>query len=319
MSRAGKDPENRGTPQTFTTNELVRALIDVLFSDFVHRTISRPELARRIISPTDPLNAIRPAPGTNIAAEFLGEAVNTMEEEFGMVGRLILERDAALVSSVSSASYRFKQGKLKVTDYSACISEALKALKWRFKIQENIYLAMEALESKGLVEITALELPISWDVQPVYIQKLILFLETFTIAQQCSSLSTTDLTGRFEAPICWLAVLIARSTNDFFPPLHLLQTTGLLGGVDMDHFDSIEVDQPPVKPDFMLAQQKQNHLPQVGFWLPENVEGAASMKSWAYQWHNRYSKVRRVYEKCFGVGSWGESKTIENSIEFWIP
>ena len=89
--------------------------------------------------------------------------------------------------------------------YNVMIAEQLKALRWRFQVQEPFWFAFEALANKGLLKLENIHPPITWNTTSGEIEGVALVRESLRLVQQCANMNT-DLEGSFRAPVLWPAV-----------------------------------------------------------------------------------------------------------------
>lgn len=188
--------------------------------------------------------------------------------------------------------------------------------------QEPFYLAMEALANKGLLNLDQLRArPISiihFDEDVSYVEEL---LNHLPVCRRSFS-DKVELQGLFPAPVIWLAKLITRSCTDFPGIISLLCTTKLLGDFDKS-YASTALQNVRYKASFTVADTpradyssvKEKRLPAFGFCLPRDF---SSPQPFAIEFCERYNRAHRVFEKCFGAGSWGDATLIHESIDPWL-
>ena len=124
-----------------------------------------------------------------------------------------------------------------------------------------------------------------------------------------------ELEGSFQAPVEWFAMLVRRCSVDVFKTMDYLSTTGLLEDLDETQVEDIDWTvqrhgSPTTDPEVPMAYHD-GKLPAMGFWLPQTFDDLSGL---GQKWHQRYSQTVRVYEKWFGVGSWGDWSGIEVSV-----
>lgn len=158
----------------------------------------------------------------------------------------------------------------------------------------------------------ALRIPIDWTEVPPGVSPIVTLLRTFSLVEECGSFDP-DLTlcGLFDAPIIWLAILISRTCTDLTATMSYLECTGLLGIINRARFEDVFPEYIDVDLCAVRAAITDPELPQIGFWLPQDMD---NMVPFASYWYKRYSALERVYEECFGPDSWGDKSLIINSI-----
>lgn len=186
-------------------------------------------------------------------------------------------------------------------------------MRWRSRVQEHFFLAMESLRDANLVDpVLALSIPINWTEVPSNVSAIVSILRNFSLVEECGSLNHgLPLCGKFDAPITWLAILIMRTCTDLTVIMSYLDSTGWLGTFNRAH--SKEFFPGYIDADLYggRAVTRATELPHIGFWLPQDME---DMAPFAKDGYRRYLALERVYEECFGPGSWGDKSLIMNSI-----
>lgn len=234
-------------------------------------------------------------------------AVKKVEEEISLVGRPS-GKDAALAQAGSMFRSGFKDRGVSEATYSARFEAQLRAMKWRFQIQDKFYLAMERLRDEGLLDPRrALRDPVNWYSLPHRVWDIIHVLSSFALVRECED-SEYDLQGMFGAPVEWLALLIARTTTDFVKTVSFLKTTELLGHF-VGWYDTTIVSKI-IRRDISTGRtEKRIMLPhRIGFWLPQDPSGILPFGQ-----HRalRYWELKRVYEGWLGEGSWDRDEDHE--------
>lgn len=295
---------------------LITRFVDVLFTDFVDRTFTltttATKLARRILTPSSPMtDPSHPPP--NIPWQHLQNASECISAEIDLADDEGGERDAALIQALSIAKYFFFEKKtMSVEVYRQHLAAIVKALAWRFRIQEYFYLAMEGLANKDLVD------PDLAFRHPTYflgpeadprVRVIAEVLESFELVKKSGHPDPGEMEGRLDSPVWWLATVLVRSSTDLKRSLSFLMTTGLLGKVDLKHIDGIEREDvdltQPLHPSNVEA------VPQIGFWLPQSGNRSVGVQ--------RYHRVKASFEDFFGKGSWGIDDLIQESSMFIAP
>ena len=207
---------------------------------------------------------------------------------------------------------------MSVELYRQHLAALLKALAWRFRIQECFYLAMEGLANKDLVDPDlAFRHPMYFsglEVDP-RVRVIVQVLNSFELVQTSCHPDPGEMEGRFNTPVYWLATVIVRSSTDLRRSLEFLMTTGLLGKVDLKYVDGIEREDvdltQPLHPSAVES------VPQLGFWLPQGGDRSVGGNNRAAV--VRYQRIKTIFEQFFGKGSWGIDDLIQDTSLFMAP
>ena len=121
-------------------------------------------------------------------------------------------------------------------NYQARMAAQMHALRWRFRIQEPFWLALEALENNNLIEPDLLQAAvITWDTKSEEIFEIAGILDGFEVIQQCLDLGAeVDVEGSFDSPVYWLANIIYHCSRDVNKTLAFLFKRQILGDVTFD-------------------------------------------------------------------------------------
>lgn len=320
LKREGRgEPGTKANPQHYTSDiVLITKFVDVLFTDFVDRSFSQTttatNVARRILTPSAPLTGPSNPP-SNIPWQHVQNASKCITAELGFAGNSAGEKDAALIQAATSSNYLFENKKISAELYQQRQAELIRALGWRFRIQEYFYLAMEGLANKDLVDFDlAFRYPMCWGVKAdSRVPIIVKLLKSLEVVHECCAPDPGDMLGRFDSVVYWLATIIVRSCSDLRRTMSYLMTTGLLGKVNIEYLKTIEhenitIGKPPQPP------TTKELLPQIGFWLPQSSNMSVGGCTWGGV--GRYYRVKANFEQFFGQGSWGISDFIENSLMF---
>lgn len=265
-----------------------------------------------------------------IAVQFLEHEISLIENECPH------PQDLRIVSAYYHTDHFKKNCTMQgpdLTVYQKKIADQLHGLKWRCRIQEYFWFAVEDLTNKGLLKLERITSPIDCNDHPGKIWEIVSDLECFDIVQQCMELEAGELEGMFQAPVIWFATLVRRCSVDVSKTLDYLSTTGLFEGIglfggtglfgclDESHIDDIDRmvqdhGGPTTDAEVSMAYDDwklpdDGKLPAMGFWLPQTFD---DVSGFGQRWHRRYSQTVWVYEKWFGKGSWGDWSGIELSV-----
>lgn len=192
-AREGKDDPNdlanKATPPYNTDLELNTSFIDVLFTELVDRNVQAPPAARRISTSTIQAPAAPPGQSPTMSREIIDLAVESIEKELSWVSSYST-KDAGLGSALGQYQYLLDNGNSDEKLFGKSIADQMRALKWRLKIQENFFLALEGLTNEGLVDPDVLlnpNKPITWKFWPEWLFTLISLLRCFSLADECGS------------------------------------------------------------------------------------------------------------------------------------
>ena len=294
-----------------TTINLQTALNEAMFAEVDCRAMISPSMVRRILTPTNvstPSRASTPRP-ESFAQEELDEIIHACEAEIDLLGECYWELDNAITTPIYSAPHRFTHHEIGSLQLFSETTEVLHAFRWRCSVQLAVLRCVGDITKyfkKSTRRLRKLK-PISWDEQPAYISVFIEFLESFPALGACTSTMTEDLTGRFPAPVCWLAVILTRFRLRPLDVLILLEENGTFGSLDLESVKETRVlyANSKLRPKHMVAKHANEHAPQVMFWLPDGTETEELMRSHMLKVEERVSRLKAVYENMVGPGSWG--------------
>jgi len=250
-----------------------------------------------------------------VPSEELSSTSEVLEAEISLVGSVMCENDIAIATMGSIAKRDRGMNNIDDKSYGKRLAAQLAKFKWRFRIQESIFLAFQGLEEKGLVSMEeCFKYPIDWHQNSATVSGLFNALRRFEIAEECTSITSTM--GLFDDPVTWLAVAIARTCPDVQEAFEFLRESWTLGTFNQEEFKELGQIKVQVNPKEM-ACDVQTSIPQIGFWLPQNIKGQSDMYFWACNVRNRHEAMKREYEKCYGRGTWGYD-IIEPTVMEWI-
>lgn len=245
-------------------------------------------------------------PALRIPIEHLDEALRIFEHEESLLEDLRLECDIALIDAPYRAKYHASKSKRFEAQYPETIAEVVNAMRWRFRVQENFYLLAQGLDDAGLIDMElAVSKPIDWHHPGKRVSEVGRLLYGFALAEECAEAShDVGLCGRFDVPITWLAVLMARTCTDMGGAVEFIKTSGLLGGYDRSYAKGLDLDPFTVFSDGKAAVGgEKGCLPQFAFWLPQGQAG------WLQGFRKRYQSLAGRCEEC-RPGWWDEDKML---------
>lgn len=249
----------------------------------------------------------------------LATTSEAMEAEMNLIGGVsggVSEKDAAIEMMGSSAKWARDQGRINDKVYGERLASQLADFRWRFRIQEHFLFAFQNLEAKDLVSIDdSFKYPIAWKEISATVNTLFHALECFEIANDSTSI-VSDF-GLFDAPVEWLAIAIGRTCTDVPKAFLALRASGTLGVFDGERFKKMGGLEMKVNP-LEMACDEQKKVPQIGFWLPQNLRGRSDMRLWACGAWERYRLMRLGYEQSHGEGSWGDDELVQVGLKEWI-
>lgn len=296
---------------------------NVLSQDYVKISFNCPHAARRLLTPTSrdiqetlAQQESRSPEAPFVPSEALSSTSQMLDAEISLVGGFLSDKDCGIVVIGTGARYARSLNRIDDRAYGQQLGLQLANFKWRFRIQEPFYLAFQTLEENGLVSSVeeCFEYPIGWREDSPNVFGLFKTLREFRIARDCFSI-TSDM-ALFEAPVTWLAIAIARTSPDVQKALQFLHDSQVLGPFDKEAFEErgeikVQVNRRE------MACKVQKDIPQIGFWLPQNIKWRSNMGPWASNVRDRYRAMKLAYEKCSGEDSWGYD-AIERSLMEWI-
>ena len=309
------------TPEHYTTTQLHDAFIDVMFNDYVDLSFTQARHSvRRILTPPSPAYTPQQFTVGQISEDDLDYAVKEIEKELDLIDTVqVHQEDQSILQDFFGAqSYRNTPKHQRYTGssytYSGAILSHIQEMRWRFRMQENFYLAVNALSHKRLLRLDKLNKPVNWSVMPRERSVLDQILGCFDLGEQCLTREPAGpgkyCPGSFDAPVEWLATLILRCCTNVELTFEMLMTMKLLGEVNMEELQevdraeiTIQEDRPEIHPIHYTLK------PVYCFWLPISFGGQHDL-DFAKTWLTRYMRVKDLYEKYFGVGNWGDCSLI---------
>jgi hypothetical protein len=250
----------------------------------------------------------------------IDSASEVMEKEASLVGKPSLERDNAILTMGKNARRFMSEGKMTSSQCGMRLADQLECFRWRFRVQEHFYLAFEGLVNNRLLSLEeSFYHPIDWRGRSEAVQKVYSLLKCFEIPKKCASIEHQPPVGFFEFPVSWLAIAIVRSAREPVRVFEFLHAGGFLGPLDKDSVTRMASIEFEVNPQEMACVKPWEHIPQAGFWLPQNIkETAKDMETWARGFKDRYEMLRVEYEKSYGEGTWGENEQLRDSVDGWL-
>ncbi|KAH0539144.1 hypothetical protein FGG08_004316 [Glutinoglossum americanum] len=197
----------------------------------------------------------------------------------------------------------------KTRKHSA-IEELVRALSYRFRVQEEIFVIAKSLMHLGLLSHQALYRPMDLSRSTPSISSVVSSLRCFNYVADAMSPERKGLGGGFDAPVIWLATVIVRSCTDWTRILDRLVTVQRLGSLDQACAAKFTSSGPRFTINAREGEAMEVVAPQYGIWLPHGV----SMKGFAGAFLARYCTVKETYEDIMGEGSWGDSSMLEAAV-----
>jgi hypothetical protein len=190
------------------------------------------------------------------------------------------------------------------------VEELVRALSYRFRFQEEIFVIAESLMHLGLLSHQALYQPMDLSRSTPSISTVVSGLQCFDYVAEAMSFERGELSGSFDAPVIWLATVIVRSCTDWTRILDRLVTIQRLGNLDQVRVATFTSKGPRFTINAREGEAKEVVAPQYGIWLPHGV----LMKDFAGAFLARYCAVKETYEDFLGEGSWGDSSMLEAAV-----
>jgi hypothetical protein len=325
MSRAGKSycnaQEKTAHPDMQTTNDLLSNFIDVLFSDFVCRHWSHPAVARRVITPLDLDTQIPPRQDEGLSEQDTHSAMESIEKELACMGTTVVcDYEAGLAGQLPDIQWGLRNGGWHPV-YGTRIGSVLQGLRWRYLVQENYFLVMDALRMKGLIDI---ELSLATTVvnynppEFLYYYKSMLRCFPFvTAVEAIEPDGKCEFEGQFRMPTMWLAQILARSCNDIYHAFDIIAALQLFGTPDPTRLEKWKNEDIPVQKSKRIPNPGEGEMPSVAFWLPDALVNLDDVHRFRTSYLKRKADLKAEYEHCFGIGTWSSDNnmTVEQSID----
>lgn len=308
------------TPQSFTDEDLHAAALDILFTQYrevVLHTSERSFRKAAIIDtctpslPSNPVRRVEP-PEPLPTESAIDEAAEFIEAERALVEDMESEEDVAHDTDY----HKFKRAK-SIDTKVKFMAECLAGLRWRFRIQEPLFMEMLQLISTDTITVQALRIPMDLlTAEPSIVGAFRDILEQYEkIVDMDHPRRCRGLEGNFSSPLGWLACLLARS-NWKLDVNRVRKLDGelrtfpcFLGPVNDEIADKIfegylcsdYVPKWPIKPPTKISTGPYaSRSPQYCFWLPRGKDLHTSAKD-ALQ---RYLRAQKVYNGFFGASTW---------------
>ncbi|KAI9787248.1 MAG: hypothetical protein M1839_003486 [Geoglossum umbratile] len=280
----------RSLPKVFPDSPMKKMMWDIMYQDYIDLSFDRaPAHARRVLTPpnealrieTQQRNYSSLPPSSYTAAEVVlrreMEAIDTDWPDAADMG--ILDELLSL--------NRFPE----LRKHSA-VEKLVRALSYRFRFQEEIFIIAESLMHLGLLSHQALYHPMDLSRSTPSIATVVSGLKCFSYVAEAMSFSREGLSGSFDAPVIWLATVIR------------------LGSLDQARAAAFTSRGPRFTINAREGEAKEVVAPQYGIWLPHGV----LMKDFAGAFLARYCAVKETYEDILGEGSWGDSSMLEAAV-----
>ena len=311
------------TPQSFTDEDLHAAALDILFTQYrevVLHTSERSFRKAAIIDtctlslPSNPVQRVEPPepPPTESAID---EAAKFIEAERALVHSMDSEDDVA--HDIDYCKFERAESISTRVKYMA---ECLVGLRWRFRIQEPLFMEMLQLISTDTITVQALRIPMDL-LTPEYnvADASRHILQQYEKIVDMSYERCRGLEGNFDTPLDWLACLLARSNWELdinrvrkldgelrtFPRFLGPVNDEIADKIFEEYLCSDYVPKWPIKPlDQIHTGPCASQSPQYCFWLPRGKDLHTSAKDAL----RRYLRAQEVYDGFFGAGTWKEFK-----------
>jgi hypothetical protein len=296
----------RSHPQVFSDSPMKKIMWDIMYQDYIDLSFDRaPAHARRVLTPLDEAlrierqqrnDSLIPLPSYTAAEVVLRREMEAIDTDWPDAA------DMGILDELLSLD-RFP----KPRKHSA-VEELVRALSYRFRFQEEIFIIAESFMHLGLLSHQALYHPMDlWRVTPS-ISTVVSGLQCFDHVAEAMSFSRGALSGSFDGPVIWLATVIVRSCTDWTRILDRLVTIQRLGSLDPARTASFSGGRFVINA--REGEAKEIVTTQYGIWLPHGV----SMKDFAGTFLARYCAVKEIYEDMLGEGSWGDSSMLEAAV-----
>jgi hypothetical protein len=298
----------RSHPKVFSDSPLKKMMLDIMYQDYIDLSFDRaPVRARRVLTP--PNEALRierqqrshpPLPLSSYAA---AEVVLRREME-------AIDTDWPDAADMGILDELLSLGRFPEPRKHRAVEELVRALSYRFRFQEEIFVIAESLMHLGLLSHQALYQPMDLSRLTPSISTVVSGLKCFDYVAEAMSFNRGELSGSFDAPVIWLATVIVRSCTDWTRILDRLVTIQRLGNLDQVRIANFTSTGPRFTINAREGEAEKVEAPQYGIWLPHGV----LMKDFAGPFLARYCAVKETYEDMVGEDSWGDSSMLEAAV-----
>jgi hypothetical protein len=300
--------QRRSSPQVASDSPKTRLMMDIMYRDYIDITFcSAPGRARRVLTPENEALPLLHQPvarlGNITAAEFEA-AGGVVSHEMGLINTDYPEYgDFGITEPWFGKEHATPQSRAHT------ISSTVRALAYRFKIQEHFLVIVENLIRVGLLSIEALYKPMDLARDTPSVRTVLRALQCFPLGQECMDYSP-DIPGKeFEAPARWLATVIVRSCADWTQILNWFNTIRILGTPDSNHIKELLNENLQFTVNPKESESEEVKSPQFGFWLPHGV----SISDFCRTWTSRYLLVVGTYERLTGR-KWPDYSIVESAV-----
>ncbi|KAL5388717.1 hypothetical protein DPSP01_002824 [Paraphaeosphaeria sporulosa] len=313
---------SHSNPQAYTNVDLHVHVLEMMYDRYVVRKQGRHI---EFIAPTYPAPLSTFGPNFNIdeMPPSAGRALTVLQDEISLVVNEMDQphpRDMSIVGLMDVA----KSSSTVPAQRMHCIKKVLEGLRWRFVMQERMFLVWDELQKLCYVDRTAVMRRISFSgtsssetsadaqlftaglfTEIVFMYEFAFHMSDGAALGPKAIFAPDSLGGRFEEAVTWLAIMILRTCTDteyLARILMFIKEQCYLGTVDSNAKMTIPSSEKEFTADkyLLCAEDPSERNPRIGMFLPHGE----NLNKWTTNTVRRYKKLRDAYKEVFGENSW---------------
>lgn len=299
-------PAKISHPQVVSDSSAKRLMWDILSRDYVDVSFNQASTnARRVLTPSN--HALRSLSSTShppmqsyTAAEVI------LSEEMGLIDTNYSEPADVGVTEMYFSLQKFPKGKkLEV------LRDLIVVLKYRFNLQERVFIVAESFMALGLLSYKAIVMPMGLSQPTNSVSAVMDGLRCFECLERATNVNEGGFGITFDAPVMWLATVIVRSCTDWTRILDLLVTIPILGPLNRTRATQVCVRRPRFTINPNEAQVEDVISPEFGFWLPHGLPIGVFIDTFM----SRYSRIRDISQELEGEATWEDNPLFYAALE----
>ena len=293
-------------PQVVSDSSAKRLMWDILSRDYIDVSFDRASAsARRVLTPSG--DASRSLPSTShppmqsyTAAEVI------LSDEMGLIDTNYSEPADVGVTEMYFSLHKFPKGKkLDV------LRDLIAVLRYRFNLQERVFIVAESLMALGLLAYEAIVMPMGLSQPTSSVFAVMDRLRCFECLERATNVNEEGFGITFDAPVMWFATVIVRSCTDWTRILDLLVTIPILGRLNRTRATQVCGRRPRFTINPNEAKVDSVISPEFGFWLPHGLP----VSQFVDNLMGRYSKIRDISRELEGEDTWEDNPLFHAALD----
>ena len=229
-----------------------------------------------------------------------------LSEEMGLIDTNYSQAADVGVTEMYFSLPKFSKGKkLDV------LRNLIGVLKYRFNLQERVFIVAESLMCLGLLSYEAIVLPMGLSQPTSSVSTVMDGLSCFEWLERATDVNEGGFGITFDAPVMWLATVIVRSCTDWTRILDILITIPILGCLNSTLIAQVCCRRPRFTIDPNEARAEAVISPEFGFWLPHGLPISVFIDNFT----SRYSKLRDISRELEGKATWEDNPLFHAALE----